>query len=196
MSGKIAFIGTHGVGKTVLTFTVAARLRAAGVDADVAVEHSRRSPFPINEGTTLESQLWILSTQWQEELEARRRTELVICDRAVIDNYAYLVRAFGEQPWLRAFLEHWSRTYDALFWVPIVDDEVTKDRMRSTSRRFQRDIHERVGQLVESFGLSDRVTALPQRRDEQMPLVLDTLRTRRLLPPKQGALFDGLDGAR
>jgi thymidylate kinase len=194
MPGKIAFIGTHGVGKTVLTFTVAAQLRAAGVDADVAAEHSRRSPFPINEATTLESQLWILSAQWQEELEASRRTDLVICDRSVIDNYAYLVRAFGEQPWLRTFLEHWSGTYDALFWVPIVDDDVMKDRARSTSRRFQRDIDARVGALVEAFGLTERVTPLPIERDAQIPLVLETLRARRLLPPKQAELFDADSG--
>ncbi len=193
MAHKIAFIGTHGVGKTVLTFSVASTLRARSVDADVAYENSRRSPFPINEATTLEGQMWILASQWQAELEACRRSAIVVCDRAVIDNYAYLVRACGEQAWLTGFLEEWSRTYDALFWVPIVDSRIVEDGTRATAPRFQREIHRLVGELVERFSLEERVVPLPKDRDAQLPTVLDALRERGMLPVRQRLLFPGIE---
>ncbi len=195
MAAKVAFIGTHGVGKTVLTFSLASRLRAMSLDADVAYENSRRSPFPINEATTLDGQMWILAAQWQAELEATRRTRLVICDRAVVDNYAYMVRACGEQKYLHPLLERWCRSYDALFWVPIVDEEVVADKVRSTSASFQREIHEIIASLVERFRLGNRVVALTRRREEHVPQVLETLRARKLVPPPQRLLFPELGEA-
>ncbi len=189
MAGKIAFIGTHGVGKTVLTFLLASRLRALSIDADVAYENSRRSPFPINEATTLEGQMWILAAQWQAELEAARRTEVVICDRAVIDNYAYMVRACGEQEYLHPFLQRWCATYDVLFWVPIIDAEIAADKMRATSTRFQRQIHGILGALLLKLELRARTVELPLDREQHLPLIEDVLRARKILPPRQGVLF-------
>lgn len=189
MTAKIAFIGTHGVGKTVLTFSLASQLRAHSVDADVVHENSRRSPFPINEGTTLEGQMWILATQWQAELEASRRCRLVICDRAVVDNYAYMVRGCGEQQFLHPFLERWLRTYDALFWVPIIEDQIAADSLRSTAPAFQREIHDLVGALVERFGIAERVVELPRERERHAWVVLEALRARKLIPPEQKTLF-------
>lgn len=189
MSRKIAFIGTHGVGKTVLTFSVASQLRAMSVDADVVHENSRRSPFPINEGTSFDGQMWILATQWQAELEASRRCRLVICDRSVLDNYAYMLRACGAQAELLAFLERWTRTYDVLFWVPIIDLEIVADSARATSPPFQREIHEMVARLIDEWGAGERVVQLPEDRARHVPLVLDTLRSKRLIPPEQRSLF-------
>lgn len=189
VTAKIAFIGTHGVGKTVLTFSLASRLRMLGLDADVVSENSRRSPFPINEGTTFESQMWILATQWQAELEAIRRCKLLICDRGVVDNYAYMERACGPQTELVPFLERWSRTYDLLFWIPIIDASVVADSMRSTALPFQREIHRRVGELVERFQLGDRVVRLAPHRDAHMNQILDAMNANGMLPRRQETLF-------
>lgn len=186
---KIAFIGTHGVGKTILTFSLASRLRTLDVDADVAYENSRRSPFPINEATTLESQMWILAAQWQAELEVLRRCRLAICDRSVLDNYAYMVRACGPQEYLHPFLRQWTRSYDALFWVPIIDATIARDSIRATSPPFQREIHDLIGSLVDRFELGDRVVRLPVDRDRHLPIVLDELRARQIVPPEQKTLF-------
>lgn len=189
MTKKIAFIGTHGVGKTVLTFTLAARLRAYSIDADVVTECSRSSPFPINEATTLEGQLWILAAQWKTELEVALRTSIVICDRSLIDNYAYLVRACGEQVHLHPLLEHWCRSYDLLFFVPIVEPVVAADKKRATARGFQVEIEDLVRALIPRFGLSDRVVELPPRHEDQLDAVLAALRERRILPRRQLSLF-------
>jgi nicotinamide riboside kinase len=186
---KISLIGTHGVGKTVLTFSIAGRLRASGVDCDVAYENSRKSPFPINEATTLEGQLWILAAQWKEELEAGQRTELLVCDRSVLDNYAYLVRACGKQPWLHEWIAGWLATYDALFLVPAPGGRIARDSKRSTARGFQREIQEILEGLVGEFGAERKVVALPEGRTGHMSTIMNSLRERGLIPGYQRELL-------
>lgn len=188
MSRKIAFVGTHGVGKTILTFSVASRLRQLDVDADVAYENSRRSPFPINEATTLDGQMWILATQWKEELEASLRCKVVVCDRAVLDNYAYLVRACGRQADLEPFLRRWMTTYDILFHVPIVGEEIVEDSLRATAPRFQREIDGLVEELIRDFDVTPRLVRLPTDRDRHVALVLTSLAERGVVQ-LQGRLF-------
>lgn len=185
---KISLIGTHGVGKTVLTFSLAGRLRASGLDCDVAYENSRKSPFPINEGTTLEGQLWILAAQWKEELEASLRTQLLVCDRSVIDNYAYLVRASGRQPWLHDWIAHWLETYDALFLVPAPPGRITRDSKRSTSRSFQREIHGIIEELAGEFRVGEKLVRLPEERTLHMSAIVNALRERGLIPGTQREL--------
>lgn len=63
---KIAFIGTHGVGKTTLCYGLAARLKARDVSLEIVHEVARRCPLPINEATTVAAQAWILHTQIAE----------------------------------------------------------------------------------------------------------------------------------
>lgn len=101
---KLALIGTHGVGKTTLAFEICAQLKIAGHSVELVTEIARKSPFPVNESTTLESQLWILHQQIATELEMGPRAQYVVCDRAVIDNYAYLSNKFDRQPYLEPML--------------------------------------------------------------------------------------------
>src|SRR6187455_3244546 len=70
-SFKIAFIGSHGVGKTTLCYGLAARLKARDVSLEMVHEVARRCPLPINEATGLASQSWILHTQIAEEIVAQ-----------------------------------------------------------------------------------------------------------------------------
>ena len=117
---KLAFIGTHGVGKTTLCYDLVASLKRRGVNADMVKEVARLSPLPINRQTSLDAQIWILMTQVAEEIRSASQHEVVVCDRSVLDNYAYLARACGRQPAVEAFVAYWMRTYDALFKVPII----------------------------------------------------------------------------
>ena len=116
---KVAFIGSHGVGKTTLCFGLAARLKTRDLSLEVVHEVARRCPLPINAQTTHEAQAWIAHTQVADELLAQARYPLVICDRAIIDNYAYLALAHGPQPGLDRLVDDWLNTYDQLFLVPV-----------------------------------------------------------------------------
>jgi nicotinamide riboside kinase len=186
---KISLIGTHGVGKTVLTFSIASRLRAMGIDADVAYENSRKSPFPINEATTLEGQLWILAAQWKEELESGLRAGLIVCDRSVLDNYAYLVRACGRQAWLEPWIAKWMESYDALFYVPMQRGRVKADAARATSKKFQKRIQEILDELLPAFGAEKKLVRLPQERAMQMSAIMNDLRRRGIVEGSQAELL-------
>ena len=67
---KVAFIGTHGVGKTTLCYDLAGALKRQGVHVDMVKEVARLSPLPINRKTSLEAQTWILMTQVAEEIRS------------------------------------------------------------------------------------------------------------------------------
>jgi hypothetical protein len=167
---KLALIGTHGVGKTTLAYETCSLLKKADHNVELVTEVARRSPFPVNEATTLESQLWILHAQIAAELDAAARAPHVICDRAVLDNYCYLVNKFGRQPHLEQWLEWWMRGYSLLVAVPPLADGIPPDGFRSENLEFQHRIHELLGQLLGQapfFSLRDRVLWL-ERRDRRV----------------------------
>ena len=142
-SFKIAFIGSHGVGKTTLCYGLAARLKAADTSLDVVGEVARRCPLPINKGTTLEAQSWILHSQIADEIVAGSRYDVVICDRSVLDNFVYLLLSSGPQPEMEQLVGSWTRTYNLLVHVPVLHDP-RADGLRSTDPIFQRAVHERL----------------------------------------------------
>lgn len=152
MISKIAFIGSHGVGKTTLCYGLAARLKARDVSLEVVGEVARRCPMPINRDTTLAAQSWILHTQIAEEILAAARHEVVICDRSVLDNYVYLLIAAGRQRTLEELIRNWTETYDLLVHVPIVGGP-RPDGTRATDPAFQVAVEERLTRELTERGL-------------------------------------------
>ncbi|MEE8523311.1 MAG: ATP-binding protein [Thermoanaerobaculia bacterium] len=140
---KIAFIGSHGVGKTTLCYGLAARLKRLDVSLDVVHEIARRCPLAINRETTVSAQAWILHTQIAEELVASSLNEMVICDRSVLDNFVYLLLAAGPQPALEELVHTWIASYDLLIQVPIYEAP-RPDGLRSTDPGFQKAVHDRL----------------------------------------------------
>lgn len=174
---KIAFIGTHGVGKTTLCYEIAACLKRDGLNVDMVKEVARMSPLPINRQTSLEAQTWILMTQVAEEIRSSAHHEVVLCDRSVLDNYAYLVRACGRQAPLEPFLDAWMRTYDLLFKVPVLG-RADADGVRDTDEAFVHDIDDLVEALLSEKGLApERLPA--DHRDTWRELVHERVRAAR-----------------
>src|SRR6185436_18889703 len=136
---KVAFIGTHGVGKTTLCYDLAGGLKKRGIAVDMVKEVARLSPLPINRKTSLDAQTWILVTQIAEEIRSAAHHEVVVCDRSVLDNYAYLVFAAGRQKWLEPLVNRWMKSYDVLFKVPYVGG-ATADGIRDTDEFFMKQI--------------------------------------------------------
>ena len=147
---KFALIGTHGVGKTTLVYEVCSLLKKAHHNVELVTEVARQSPFPVNAETTLGGQLWILHQQIAAELEASLRAPIVITDRAVLDNYCYLVNKFGRQPDLEAWLAWWMASYSLLIGVPPVEEAIPRDGFRSEDRAFQLRIHNLLIELLDS----------------------------------------------
>jgi nicotinamide riboside kinase len=180
---KVAFIGTHGVGKTTLCYDLAAALKRQGVHVDIVKEVARLSPLPINRQTSLDAQTWILMTQVAEEIRSAAHHEVVVCDRSVLDNYAYMALACGRQPAVERFVAHWMKSYDLLFKVPI-SGAASADGIRDTDEFFMRSID----QLVDALLAEKKIAffALPPgERDTWIEVVRDTVRKR----PELARLF-------
>ena len=150
---KIAVIGTHGIRKTTLCYKIAAILKVSGRNADVLQEVARKSPFPVNEGTTQEAQRWILHTQIASEIAAEvQRANYLLCDRSVLDNYAYFVRAFGRDSFLDNLVREHVKTYAQIIYVPLLKTSVIEpDGFRSTNSEFQKAIDDEVQRLLSAF---------------------------------------------
>jgi nicotinamide riboside kinase len=160
---KIAFIGSHGVGKTTLAFGLAARLKARDVSLEVVHEVARRCPLPINEETSVAAQSWILHTQVAEELVAAARYPVVLCDRSVLDNYVYLLLAAGDREPLQSVVATWMQSYQLLVHVPIVG-RLLADGIRAADPAFQQLVDDRLDREVERRGLQP-LRLEPDRRE-------------------------------
>jgi len=161
---KLAFIGSHGVGKTTLCYGLAARLKRRDFAVEIVHEVARRCPLPLNEETTVAAQSWILHTQIAEELVAAERYPVVLADRSVLDNYVYLLLSAGTQPALESLVNTWIRTYDLLVHVPI-SAPPSADGLRATNPSFQHAVDERLRRELAARGV-DALPLDPARQRE------------------------------
>ncbi len=150
---KLALVGTHGVNKTTIAYELAGALKRRGKTVELLTEIARECPFPLNERATREAFIWIITRQIQLEIEKSPRADVLVCDRSVLDNYAYYIRLFGatgEEPEsLGLFCRSWMKSYDLLVRLPITHP-LTADGFRSTDEEFQRDIDHLCDELFES----------------------------------------------
>jgi nicotinamide riboside kinase len=144
---KVAFIGSHGVGKTTLCYDLVAALRRQAINADMVKEVARLSPLPINRQTSLDAQTWIVMTQVAEEIRSASQHDVVVCDRSVLDNYAYLALAYGRYEPIERFVDYWMKSYDLLFKVPITGHALP-DGVRDVDEFFVRSIDQLVDTLL------------------------------------------------
>jgi len=107
----------------------------------------------------------------------------VVCDRSVLDNYAYMALACGRQPVFERLSVHWMKTYDLLFKVPIAG-VASADGVRDTDEFFMRAIDA----LVDTLLAEKKIVAhqLPSGgRDSWIDLVKDVVRAH----PQSARLF-------
>ncbi len=154
---KIAFVGTHGVGKTILCSDLSSLLRKNSKTVVSITELSREAVnhgLPLNEGTTISAQGWILLSQMAREIEAKHNAEYVVCDRAVIDNYIYMMSKFKQQDFYEMMVLEWleQEPYDFLFKVPICV-KLQKDGVRSTDPEFQKKIDKLLDEFLEKYNI-------------------------------------------
>jgi thymidylate kinase len=141
MSKLIAITGTHGTGKTTLSFILAAEYKKLGANVKIIQEVARSCPFPLNENMTKETALWIFHEHSKKELEAIRNHDIVICDRTSFDSFVYA--AHLEIP-MDIYLIEWAHShlyeYDTLFYVKPSEKPPLNDGTRSIDLQFQSQI--------------------------------------------------------
>ncbi len=122
-----------------------------------SVEHGREvvrdNPLGINEGATGEAQLWVIVSQIRQELQLAQKSDVLVLDRGVMDNFAYYVRACGGVDIFDVgpLVARWSATYDMVVRLK-PDIALRSDGVRSTSDAFRDEIEvildERLPSLV------------------------------------------------
>jgi nicotinamide riboside kinase len=99
--------------------------------------------------------------QIQQELELRNRAEVLVTDRAVIDNFAYFLRVTGgTDPFdVRPLIHTWCDTYD-LFVRLQPDVPLRADGVRSTNDRFRDEIETILNAILPTFVPENRLVSL------------------------------------
>ena len=111
----------------------------------------------------MQSQAEILEYQFQREIEVENLPyKVVICDRS-FDNYLYMERKFGHQQEyvdyiLRYLINH---PYTLIVKVPLVENVLRYDGMRSVDVEFQKDIDNRITQFMEKHGIKSIILPAP-----------------------------------
>lgn len=138
---KIAIVGTHGTGKTTLSYQIAAYYKSIGKNVKIVQEVARSCPFPINERMTLQSAKWIYLEHCRKELEASK-FQVTICDRSVYDSFAYAeyfeLSDSVLQRYKRTALEQMNEYNRIIFIRP--DSFIQDDKTRSIDKEFQSSI--------------------------------------------------------
>ncbi|MBT4153783.1 MAG: ATP-binding protein [Candidatus Magasanikbacteria bacterium] len=156
---KIAIIGTHSTGKTTLCKLLHAKLTLQQKEAYLMPEYVRMCPFPINEGTTLEAQQWILNQQMmQEGMYHTNDDKIIICDRATIDNFAYMHTAFADSEHDIAPHEadavRFMQTYDYVFKTHRLPIAAKADGIRTTNEAFRETIDTNLQKLLQKHSIA------------------------------------------
>ncbi len=141
IGAKVAFVGSHGIRKTTAVHAFATTMQRAGRSVEHGREVVRDNPLGINEGATGEAQLWVLVSQIRQELQLAPKSEVLVLDRGVMDNFAYYLRACaGEDPFdVGPLVAQWSSTYDMVVRL-LPDVALRADGVRSTSDAFRDEI--------------------------------------------------------
>lgn len=147
---KIAILGTHGTGKTTLSYHIAAYYKSQGKNVKIIQEVARSCPFPINEKMTIEAAKWIYLEHSRKELEASKFS-VIIGDRSVFDSFVYAQYFKITDDVLDRYkkvalaeLDH----YDRLIFVR-PDMQLHNDGVRSVDKEFQSSIDEIFESILE-----------------------------------------------
>jgi hypothetical protein len=109
----------------------------------------------------------------------------VVCDRSVLDNYAYLVHRVGRRRELDLLVAEWLETYTLLVKVPIWQ-RPRFDGVRATDLTFQEEIDREVDRLTAEMK-PPCLKLDPRRKDGWIETVLRHLHLP--LEPPQVDLF-------
>jgi nicotinamide riboside kinase len=155
MPMKIAVIGTHFVGKTTLCHKLAKYFEKKGLDVRVLNEVVRDCPYPVNEMATLRAQEWIQKEQVKREQSINGNPDVVITDRALLDNFAYWLRVAERQNSKNSIEKRkkdvfeYSKGYDLMIFLqPFDAKNIEVDGFRATDEKFRSEMQEKVNNLV------------------------------------------------
>lgn len=194
MAARIAVVGTHGVGKTTLAQAFVQRLAGENISCELAPEMPRvicnlandNGFFRQGNNTVLKQILLIYSQAQIEFQKSQGRADIIICDRSILDHWAYTKYFFadalkrdGVLHLYEHFISEFCRTYTKLFYIPI-EFPLTDDGVREGDEEFQKAIDKIIFDLLNNYSLPyfvvrGSVQKRCQNIFESIRFVIDTL---------------------
>ncbi len=161
---KICCIGTHGTGKTTLSYQQAAHYKTAGKNVKLINETARSCPFSLNLQFNSYGAMWIIHTHIKKELEAiARQADIIISDRSPIDSVMYANATgctFGCQMQnLCRLADDWMQTYDTIFYIRPDGNYAVPDGIRSTDEQFRKKVEDVFDDWIErcNMGIQNKI---------------------------------------
>lgn len=145
MAKKIGIMGTHGTGKTTLAMRMASDEKTAYPHLTVTLlpEVARAAPGVLNEEATLKTQKWIHYTQYTREIENEKGSDVLVCDRTILDSLCYSY-VLGYERFVRDSMKNainWLKTeYTELYLR--TGDKPYDDGVRSADTRFAKNVQD------------------------------------------------------
>ena len=143
----IGLMGAHGTGKSTYARGLIAQLTSHHPNLLrkhilTISEVARRCPYAVNQTTSEAAQLWIFHQQMVEEIEAIAHSQVIICDRTILDSLAYAEHA-GLSDVVDACMPMalmWLEKYTHILWFRPVPGRLVADGFRDTDPHFQKAI--------------------------------------------------------
>ncbi len=156
---KICCIGTHGTGKTTLSYQQAAYYKLKGKNVKLINETARSCPFPLNHNFNVYGAMWIIHSHIKKELEAiSSNPDLIICDRSPMDSVMYAIAngiTIGQQiKNIYKLAEDWMDTYDKIYYVRPDGNDAIPDGIRSTDESFRKKVEDHFDDWMEKCNMA------------------------------------------
>lgn len=144
----IAYSGAHGTGKTTDVYERIALLKREnpGLLIGPHAENIVFCPYPINDQSTPESQMWILTNHIQAELYLMTRYDIVVSDRSAVDAVAYTA-AYGFTDLaenMLSIVRHHMPHYSEIIIKTIESNYLFNDGLRDLDREFRLDVQKQL----------------------------------------------------
>lgn len=160
---KIGICGTHGSGKTTAIFNLASYLKQYHFDVDIISEVARRCPYQINENADIRTQLYIFSKMLENEIMPN--SEILICDRTLLDVYVYTSRVNKKiADSLLPFILEYIKTYDLIFYLSPKDYDIN-DGLRSTNIEFRKEINKIFEQIRKIPAINNKLIKIESQKE-------------------------------
>ncbi len=188
---KICLSSTHGTGKTSLAASIEGELKKHGIEARYLREtasEAKEIGLSINQHTTLEAQMYILHTQFAQELRYSSQHknppiyQVIICDRGP-DNYCYLKHNLGENTYaLNMTLGHLnSFPYNRIYLLPIIEEHIAiGSGARALDTEFQKHMDQEIRAFLKQHEISYIELPPPAEKDSFRHEWLNTIITQTL----------------
>ena len=160
---KIGIIGTHEVGKTTLGHLLTGYLKAMDYSVNLVHESARLSPFGLLDKTTMESEVWIINQQINNELTTAKYSDILVCDRTAMDTLAYAKHIMENNKsnkdkemyeLLNRIVDSNIKTFDIFIYLPI-GEKIIKRRKKEHDLKFREKIDSYLMEIIKEKGLDN-----------------------------------------